>query len=117
MTKRLSAKTGSFVNQQGETKGEYTKIGVILSNSNGEYMLLDPAVSLAGILVKQNALAAKEGKPIRDNVMASIFNDEAPQQQQNNQSYGNAHVQQQAQQQQQQAPQYQQPPQPQYPQR
>lgn len=88
MAKRLVAKTGEYQNQQGETKGEYTKLGVVLSNQNGEYILLDPAVSLAGILVKQNALAMKKGEQARDNVMISIFEDENQNQQpSNNQGY------------------------------
>lgn len=90
MAKRLVAKTGEYQNQQGETKGEYTKLGVVLSNQNGEYILLDPSVSLAGVLVKQNALAIKKGEQVRDNVMVSIFEDENQNQQQgNNQGYQN----------------------------
>lgn len=107
MAKRLVAKTGCYTNQQNEQKGEYTKIGVILDNQNGEYMLLDPAVSLAGVLAKQNALAAKEGKQQRDSVMISIFADEQNQQQQpQQQSWGNAPQQPQSPQM---APAYQQP--------
>ena len=85
MAKRLSAKVGSFVNQQGETKGEYVKLGVIMNGDNGEYLLLDPTVSLAGVLAKQNALAIKEGKQVRDSVMCSVFDDS--QQQGNNNGY------------------------------
>jgi len=87
MTKRLVAKTGEYTNQQQETKGEYTKIGVELSNDKGSYLLLDPSVSLAGVLLKQNALAAKQGKPSRDSVMVSIFADENQQQAQPQQQY------------------------------
>ena len=81
MSKRLVAKTGEY-QKDGQTKGEYTKIGVELSNDNGAYLLLDPSVSLAGVLVKQNALAAKQGKPKRDNIMVSIFEDDGQGQQQ-----------------------------------
>lgn len=81
MTKRVVAKTGDYQNQQGETKGEYTKLGVVLSNDNGEYMLLDPSVSLAGVLAKQNAYAMKQNKPVRDSVMVSFFSDDNQQQQ------------------------------------
>ena len=86
MAKRLMAKTGTYM-KDGAEKGEYVKIGVILSNDNGEYMLLDPAVSLAGVLAKQNAMAMSQGKPVRDNIMASIFDDNAQhgQQQQHHQ--------------------------------
>ena len=75
MAKRIVAKTGEY-QKDGQTKGEYTKLGVMLTNDNGEYMLLDPSVSLAGVLIKQNALAAKTGKDQRDMVMISIFDDD-----------------------------------------
>ncbi|AUR82883.1 coil containing protein [Vibrio phage 1.029.O._10N.261.55.A7] len=95
MAKRIVAKTGEY-QKDGQTKGEYTRVGVVLSNQNGEYMLLDPAVSLAGLLVKQNALAASKGEQIRDNVMISIFEDDNQgQQQNNNQGYQNNQNQQQ----------------------
>lgn len=81
MTKRVVAKTGEY-QKDGATKGEYTKLGVVLSNDNGEYMLLDPSVSLAGVLAKQNAYALKQNKPVRDSVMVSFFSDDNQQQQQ-----------------------------------
>ena len=84
MAKRIVAKTGEYTNQQNEQKGEYTKLGVMLNNNNGDYMLLDPSVNLAGVLIKQNALAAKTGKEQRDMVMISIFEDDNQNQQQNN---------------------------------
>ena len=84
MSKRIVAKTGEY-QKDGQTKGEYTKLGVMLDNNNGEYMLLDPSVSLAGVLVKQNALAAKTGGQQRDMVMVSIFSDDN--QQQSNQGF------------------------------
>jgi hypothetical protein len=83
MAKRIVAKTGSFTNQQNEVKGEYTKLGVLLTNDNGDYMLMDPCVNLAGVLLKQNALAAKTGGQQRDMVMISIFDDDNQQQQSN----------------------------------
>jgi hypothetical protein len=90
MKKRLVAKTGEYQNQQNETKGEYTNIGVELVNDNGPYMLLDPSVSLAGVLAKQNTLAMNQGKPVRDMVMVSVFEDQPQQQgQQNNQQQNN----------------------------
>ena len=85
MAKRIVAKTGSYQdNQTNETKGEYTKLGVLLNNNNGDYMLLDPCVSLGGVLIKQNALAAKTGGQQRDMVMVSIFEDDNQSKQQNN---------------------------------
>ena len=83
MAKRIVAKTGEY-QKDGQTKGEYTKLGVILNNDNGEYMLLDPSVSLAGVLIKQNALAAKTSGQQRDMLMESIFEDDNQNQGQNN---------------------------------
>ena len=80
MAKRIVAKTGTY-QKDGQEKGEYTKLGVMLSNDNGEYMLMDPCVNLAGVLLKQNALAAKAGGQQRDMVMISIFDDDNQQQQ------------------------------------
>ena len=67
MAKRIVAKTGEY-QKDGQTKGEYTKLGVMLSNDNGEYMLLDPSVSLAGVLIKQNSLAIISNKTIANRV-------------------------------------------------
>lgn len=84
MAKRLVIKTGEYTNQQGETKGEYTRIGVLMQgNDGGEYLLLDPTVNLAGALTKQNMMNHKNNKPVRDSVMVSVFDDS--QQQPNNQ--------------------------------
>ena len=96
MAKRIVAKTGSYQDKQtNETKGEYTKLGVLLNNDNGDYMLLDPCVSLGGVLIKQNALAAKTGGQQRDMVMVSIFEDDNQGKQQNNQQQNNNQGQQQ----------------------
>ena len=88
MTKRLSAVTGEYNDKQtGQPKAEWTNIGVILQAQSGkEYMLLDPAISLSGVLAKQNALAMKKNEPIRDNVMVSLIDES----QQNNQSHQQA---------------------------
>lgn len=75
--KRIVAKTGTYT-KQGEEKSEWTKIGVIMSNQNGEFVILDPTVNLAGIAYKQRVNGiAKEGS---DSVIASIFTDEPKQQ-------------------------------------
>ena len=100
MTKRIVAKTGEY-QKDGANKGEYMKLGVMLNNANGEYMLLDPSVNLAGVLIKQNVLAAKAGGQQRDMVMISIFEDDNQQQQapqQQNQGFSNQSQQQQQQQ-------------------
>lgn len=74
--KRLVAKTGTYT-KDGQEKGEYTKLGVLMAgNDGGEYMILDPTVNLAGVLLKQNALAAQQGKQQRDSVMVSVFTED-----------------------------------------
>ena len=90
--KKLTAKIGEY-QKDGATKGRYVNVGVLMnSNDGGEYVLLDP-VSVAGILVQQNVLAASKGEQLRDRVMCGVWEE-------NNQQQG--------QQQQQQAPQQQQ---------
>ena len=76
MTKRLLAKTGTYT-KDGQEKNEYVKLGILKQgDQGGEYMILDPSVNLAGVLMKQNALAAKQGKPARDSVMVSVFDNQ-----------------------------------------
>lgn len=106
MTKRLVAVTGNYTSKDGQEKAEYTEIGVIIVGKNGkEYALLDPAINLAGVLLKQNALAAKRNEPPSDKVMLSVFEQDNQQQgQQGYQQQGN-YQQQGYQQPQQQAPQ------------
>jgi len=49
---------------------------VIMSNDNGEYALLDPAVNLAGVLLQQKILADANGGRSGDRVMVSIFDND-----------------------------------------
>lgn len=73
MSKDLVIKVGEYT-KDGETKGEYVKLGVILSGENGEYALLDPAVSLAGCLAKQVAFNKAKGSDKKgDMLMCGIF--------------------------------------------
>ena len=82
MAKRLVAKVGEY-QKDGQTKGEYQRLGVLMQgNDGGEYMLLDPSINLAGVLIKQNAMAASKGGQLRDTVMISVFTDENQNQQQ-----------------------------------
>lgn len=89
MAKRLVAVVGEYTNQQGEQKAEFCEIGVINVSQNGkEYALIDPAVNIAGVLAKQNVLAAKRGEGLRDMVMCSVFDrDNQAQHQQPQQQY------------------------------
>lgn len=78
MSKRICAKVGTYT-KEGQEKGRYVDIGVVLSNQNGEYILLDPTVNLAGVMMKQRLMSGKG-----DSVMCSIFDNsqqQAPQQQ------------------------------------
>lgn len=71
--KKLLIKTGEYTNANGEIKGRYLNLGVIMQGKNGgEYALLDPSIDLAGALLKQN-IAREEN---RDSLMVSIFENE-----------------------------------------
>ncbi len=83
MSKKLIAKVGTY-QKNGETKNEYDELGVMLDNDNGPYLLLDPSINLAGVLMKQNIMARLEGKQERTNVMISVFDSDQQNQQQNN---------------------------------
>jgi hypothetical protein len=87
MAKRLSAVVGEYTDKQsGQQKADWANIGIIgVSQKGKEYMLLDPTVNLAGVLLKQNVLAANKGEKLSDMVMISIIEDNNNQQQgQNN---------------------------------
>ena len=97
MTKRLSAVVGEYTNKENQQKAEWVNIGIIgVGKNNKEYVLLDPTINLAGILLKQNVLAQKRNEAPSDMVMTSIF-EEQPQQQ-NNQGFQQNNQQQQPQQ-------------------
>jgi len=82
--KRLSAVVGEYT-KDNQQKAEWANIGVVGVGKNGkEYVLLDPTVNLAGILLKQNVLAQKRNEAPSDMVMASLF-EETNQSQNNNQ--------------------------------
>lgn len=71
--KRLAAKVDEY-QKEGQTKGKYIELGVLnTANDGGEYILLDPTVNLAGVLVKQNAMNAQHGKPAKTSIMVSVF--------------------------------------------
>jgi len=75
MKKRLAVRVEEY-EKDGQTKGKYLDVGVILENDNGEFALLNPCVDLSGVLMKQRLLAAANGKKAGDMVMCSIFTDE-----------------------------------------
>lgn len=72
MSKRICAKIGSYTDRDGKEKGRYVDIGVIMQGERGEYVLLDPSVSLAGIY----AIQSRQSDKTKDRIMASVFSDE-----------------------------------------
>uniref|UniRef100_UPI003564462B hypothetical protein n=1 Tax=Pseudoalteromonas sp. TaxID=53249 RepID=UPI003564462B len=82
--KDIVAVTGKYM-KGNEEKAEFTKIGAIgVSQSGKEYVILDPSISLSGVLAKQNALAIQEGNAQRATIMCSVFDkgqNQQPQQQ------------------------------------
>jgi len=112
MAKKLSVKIGEY-QKDGQTKGRYVNIGVIMQSSDGgEYVLLDPTVSMAGVMQQQNTLAMQKNEQLRDRIMVGVFEEDqqggqqAPQQNyQQPQQQPQPSYQQQSQQQQQMPPQ------------
>jgi len=75
MSKDIVCAVGSY-EKDGETKKRYVNVGVILSNDNGEYALLDPTVNLAGIMIKQRLMNPQKAG---GSVIASIFDNDKQQ--------------------------------------
>ncbi len=85
MAKKLTAKIGEY-EKDGQTKGRYVNLGVVMSsNDGGEYMLLDPTVSLSGVMAQQNTLAMQNNQPLRDRIMVNVWEEENNAQQYNQQ--------------------------------
>ena len=80
----VTVKTGSYTDSQGQQKGRYENIGVMMQGDNGPYLMLKRTFNPAGVPNEDN----------RDTVLCSLFEPKDQGQQQP----------------QQQAPQYQQPP-------
>ena len=77
MAKKLVAKVGEYTNREGETKGRYVNVGVILEKDGNEFLLLDPTLNLAGILIQQRLFNPQKAG---EKVLVSIFTDEPRQQ-------------------------------------
>lgn len=69
MAKRISAKIEVY-EKDGQQKGKYVNIGVIMSNENGEYVMLNPTVDLSGVLLKQRLMNPDRAS---GSVMCSVF--------------------------------------------
>ena len=65
----LAIKVGEY-EKDGEKKGKYTNVGVLMQGENGMFALLDPTVDLAGALVCQRLLNPQKAG---DRVMCSVF--------------------------------------------
>jgi hypothetical protein len=75
--KKLSVRVGEYQGQDGNMKGRYVNVGVLMTKQDGkEYILLDPSISLAGLMTLQNAEAMKKGEPLRDRIMTGLFEEE-----------------------------------------
>lgn len=81
MKKRLVAAVGEYTNKEGDTKTEWCEIGVIMENNNGEYALINPTVSLSGVLTRQNMMKVEQKRAGNENakpgksIICSIFDD------------------------------------------
>jgi len=59
----VAVKTGSYQDNQGQTKNRYMNIGAVMVGDNGPFLLLDPMVNLA----------AAPREPGKDRVICSLF--------------------------------------------
>ena len=81
-------KTGEYQNAQGETKGRFENIGVMIKGDNGPYLMLKKTFNLAGVpdLKGKNSdtIIASLYEPKQDNQVQQQggFQQQAPQQQQ-----------------------------------
>lgn len=88
MTKRLSVKVGEY-QKDGKTVGDYQEVGVLIdSDDGGQYVLLKPEISIAGLLAKQNIMALNKGENQRDMVMCGVYDNDNNQSQQGQQQGG-----------------------------
>ena len=88
MTKRLSVKVGEY-QKDGKTVGDYQEVGVLIdSDDGGQYVLLKPEISIAGLLAKQNILALNKGENQRDMVMCGVYDNSSDNNQQSSGQQG-----------------------------
>ena len=58
----LAVKTGSY-EKNGETKGRYMNVGVVLEGDDGMFILLDPAFNPAGVPRKDDRVLVSMFEP------------------------------------------------------
>lgn len=76
MARKLVAKVGEYTNRDGEAKGEWVSVGVILEKDNGEFAILKPEISIAGLMLKQRLYNQEQGKKSGKGLMCSIFDED-----------------------------------------
>lgn len=59
----LAVKTGSYQDNQGQTKNRYQNIGSVMQGDNGPFLLLDPLINLAAV----------PREPGKDRIIVSCF--------------------------------------------
>lgn len=59
----LAVKTGSYQDNQGQTKNRYQNIGAVMQGDNGPFLLLDPLINLAAV----------PREPGKDRIIVSCF--------------------------------------------
>jgi hypothetical protein len=59
----LSVKTGEYTDAQGNTKGRYQNVGVVMEGQNGPYILLNRTFNPAGV----------PGQADRESIIISMF--------------------------------------------
>ena len=72
MKKIISARVGEY-EKDGKKVGKYVEIGVLIQKDGKEFILLDPAVNLAGVLAKQNFHEFYSNGQMRENVLCGIY--------------------------------------------
>ena len=82
----LVAKVGEYTDGQGQTKGRFKNVGVMMEGQNGPYILLDRTFNPAGV----------GGNDGRESIIVSLYepkadgNQPSPAQQQHSQQKANA---------------------------
>lgn len=72
--KKLVATTGKYTTADGVEKKRYTTIGHMHEGSHGDYITLDPGISLAGIYAQQ--VHAGLVKPGDGRLFVNLYDDE-----------------------------------------
>jgi hypothetical protein len=69
MSKRISAKIGEY-EKDGETKGIYAEVGVLMKNDNGYFILLNPHFNPAAAWISQRIMNPDKAG---DRVMCGVY--------------------------------------------